>query len=251
MTRGWKKGDTMKHSIRGYAFLISIIVLTCLFISGRKVDVALRTPQRYVCTFDDALSTIKQSEIQSCVDAIDKKIALKPAKLVAFLRDQFPLVKAIRTRLVPPGIMELTFSIAKPICRINDGSVVVPPKTLCPTCWYQEPHFVSLPVLLCDEFVLKTIDPLKLVWVINQIPHDAFEHYTVALKTDDELQLVDKTEPRLSLVCRVNKIPTEHLCEYGATVKEVLASRGVFASRNNKQWLADLRFEKQIILSKR
>lgn len=225
--------------------------MSCIVMTGRKIDVAMRTPRQYVCGFDDILTNNKQEGITSFVNIVGHKFALKPAQLVACIREQFPFIKSINTHLVPPRVMKISFITTKPIARINDDMLVVPPKTICPTSWFQELHYISLPVIAIDELVLKNMCAENLVKILKTITSKVFDKYTVALKTTDELWLTDKVEPRLSLVCRTNKIPTDKLCEYGAQVKSLLESKGCFASRRIKSWLADLRFEKQIILSKR
>lgn len=241
----------MKHSIRGYTFLLCAVVLSCLVMSGRKIDVAMRTPQKYVCKFDDVLVASCQLEIQSFIQHIDKKIALQHAQLVAVITKQFPFIKSIKTHLVPPGTMELEFICTKPLCKINDNCLAVPPKFLLPRNLFQEQQCASLPMICCDDQVLKTIDQKQVVTIAKQITFAVFEHFDVILKSKDDLVFTDKLEPKLSLMCRVNKIPSASLCYYGNTVKGLLVTQGAFANRKVHNWLADLRFEKQIILSKR
>lgn len=240
----------MKILIRGYGLFITAMIIFFMF-GGRKIDVAIRTPQRYVCIFDEALTLTKQAEIQSFIDTIGQKNALVPSKLVSCIREQFPLICSVKTCLVPPGCMEVVLSVSKPICKVNTDMLIVPPQTMCPAHWYQEQYYAELPTIFLDEVVAKSITPKNLVAIINQISPDIFIHYRVDLKTIDELWFTDKIEPRFSAVCRTKKIPSDLLHTYGLKVKSLLESKNSFAGRNAKSWLADLRFEKQIILCKR
>jgi hypothetical protein len=241
----------MKHSIRGYAMLFCFIVLAGLVVGGRKVDVVVRTPRQCICKFDDVLVPEKQAEIQSFIDVVDKKFTLKQPELVACIRQEFPFIRSIKMHLIPPGVLELTFAVSEPLCIINDDMVVVPPKSLLPLSWFQEKFYNSLPIIAVDSFVLKSVDVENLIALIKQLPQEICMNFALTLKTVDELLLTDKNEPRFSLVCRVDKMPMNELARYGSIVKSLLSSRGAFASKCINSWLADLRFEKQIVLSKR
>ena len=241
----------MGHNVRGHMIVMSVVILVFLVVSGRKVDMRIRTPQQFDLRFDATFSEAARQDITAFVESLDKRWALRPVLFTSIIKERFPFIQSAQSRLVPPGTMKLICHAHKPLCIINQTLLLVPPQSLCPTSYFQEAIVASLPTIAVEPSLLKTYDPKIMVSVVSGLGADIFARYQVAVPAEGSILFEDKQQPRLSLVCRVDKVPTTTLCMYGKYMHELLESRNAFKGKSNTHFVADLRFEKQIILSKK
>lgn len=241
----------MGHLFRGHVIVASILILAFLIISGRKVDVRIRTPQCFDIHFDEMFSDIAKTEVTTFIESLDKRWALKTASFALIIKEQFPFIQSIQFRLVPPGTMKLMCKAYKPICIINQTLLLVLPQTLCSTAHFQETTWASLPNISVEQSLIKEYDPKALVSIVSAIGNDIFDQYHVTLCSQGNLVFDDKKQPRLSLICRFDKVPSKTLGTYGNYMREMLENRNAFSEKSAHNFVADLRFEKQIILSKK
>lgn len=241
----------MGHVVRGHMIVISVVILAFLVISGRKVDVRIRTPQNFDIQCDATLTDSAKAIITQFIENLDKRIALHPAIFASIIKEQFPFIQAIQSRLVPPGTMKLNCTAYQPLCTINQVLLLVPPHTLCHTDYYCKSLVSELPNIIIDESQLKTHDTKTLVSVVKTLNKDIFAQFQVAVSSDSTIVFEDKIQPRLSMICRADNVPATTLCMHGKYMKELLENRHAFTGKSNNHFIADLRFGKQIILSKK
>ena len=97
----------MGQIIRGHLIVASILIFAFLVISGRKVDLRIRTPQNFDIQFDAMISDVAKQEITAFIESLDKRWALKTAAFASIIKERFPFIQSIQSRLVPPGTMKL------------------------------------------------------------------------------------------------------------------------------------------------
>jgi hypothetical protein len=241
----------MENIIRGHLILISIVLIAFLAISGRKVDVCIRTPQYFDIHYDELLTDACKANITQFIESLNKHIALHPEILAAVIQEQFPFIRSVQSRLVPPGTMKLQCMTFAPLCILNQTLLLVPPQNICSNSYYCTNVWENLPHLMIDEAVLKTYDPRILIKLVNSLNKDIFNQFNVVVATDRTLIFEDKAQPKFSLVCRIDNVPSATLCMHAQHMKELLESRKAFSEKSSIAYVADLRFEKQIILSKK
>ena len=229
----------------------SIIILALLFIAARKFNVHIRTPQNFDIHFDEKFSAIAKQEIATFIKSFDLHCALDVAKFVSTIKERFPFIQSIQTRLVPPRIMKLTCDAKQPLCMVNQTLVLVPSGTLCPTTYFQESLGPTLPTIAIDQSQLQTYNLAIMVSAVKTLNDDIFAQYNVTLSSEGNIVFEDKNQPRLSLLCRLDHIPSQNICMYGNYLRDLLENRSAFKGKSKTHIVADLRFEKQIILSKK
>ncbi len=249
--RGGKKGTRMGHIIRGHTIVASILILAFLVISGRKVVVRICMPQSFDVQFDATFSDKSKNEIIHFVESLDKRMAAKVPVFVSILKERFPHIQSLQVRLIPPGIMKISCKASKPDCIINEKLALISEKSMCPIDYFQDHVCSGLPRITIEQSLLANYDAKAIKVVVNQISSDIFAQYRIVLCNQADLIFEDKQQPFLSLICRADKVPTRDLCIYGTYIKELLISRDAFSGKFAAHYQADLRFEKQIILSKK
>ena len=241
----------MGHTVRGCMIIASIVILGALIMSGYKIDLRIRTPQCFDIHFDEKFSDASKFEITKFVESIDKRLVLKAATFTSIIKERFPFIQSIQCRLVPPGIMKLTCKAAQPLCVINKTLLLMPTGAFCSSDYFHEINWATLPCMFVEQYLLKTYGPAAIVSIIHKLGVDICANYRVRLSSERTIVFDDNKQPRLSLVCRPDNIPSKNMCGYGNYVREILENRGAFTEKSDIYFLADLRFEKQIILSKK
>jgi hypothetical protein len=241
----------MGNIIRGHLILISVALIVFFVGSGRKVDVRIRTPQHFDIQYDQMLTDGCKATMTQFIESLDKKIALHPNILAAVIQEQFPFIQSVQSRLVPPGIMKLHCMAATPLCILNQSLLLVPPQNICPNSYYCTGIWENLPHITLAESLFKSCDIHILTALVNNLNVDIFNQFNVSVSADRTLIFEDKIQPRFSVMCRIDKVPSATLCMHAQHMKELLESRKAFSAKSNNLYVADLRFEKQIILSKK
>lgn len=241
----------MGNIMRGHLILTSIVLIVFLVVFGRKVDVRIRTPQHFDIQYDKMLTDACKATITQFIESLDKRLALHPDILAAVIQEQFPFIRSVQSRLVPPGTMKLQCMTSAPLCILNKSLLLVPPQNVCQNSYYCTSIWENLPHIVLDEALLKTYDPRILVKLVNNLSEDIFNQFNVIIAADNALILEDKMQPRFSVMCRIDKVPAATLCMHAKHMKELLENRKAFSAKSNSLYVADLRFEKQIILSKK
>jgi hypothetical protein len=241
----------MGNIIRGHMILMSIVTLAFLIVSGRKVSVRIRIPQQFDVHFDTKFTDSAKFLITSFINTLDKRVALYPAVLVLVIKKQFPFIQTVNTRLVPPGTMKLACMAEQPLCAINHNFLLLPTPCICSADYYCQEVWSSLPQISVDQTLLATCEPGILVSLMKKLNKDIFADYQISVSADSSLVFEDKAQPRLSMLCRIDDVPVETLCMHGKNMRELLENRNAFNGKSNNQFVADLRFQKQIILTKK
>lgn len=241
----------MGQVIRGHMIIMSAIILAFFLIAGRKVDVHVRTPQFFDIQMDSCLTDSSKAAINNFIESLDKRLALYPVAFVSVIKERFPFIESVHMRLVPPSVMKMQCTVFRPLCTINKSVLLVPPQSVCPSDYYCQNVWLTLPNVDIDEHVMHAYNPKDLVALVKALDSDIFATYRVTVSSYSNVMFEDRVQPRLSMVCRIDNVPTKLLCVHGRNIKELLESRQAFSNKSKNIFLVDLRFEKQIILSKR
>lgn len=81
-----------------------------------------------------------------------------------------------------------------------------------------------------------------------KIPRALLQQYQVSCRNYGSWLLVDKQERRFAILFHGSKIPDEKVIATCNKLKGTLDTRGVFTAAGAPSWIADVRFENQIVL---
>lgn len=241
----------MRHSVHWYMIFTSVGIIAFLITSGRRIDIRIRTPQQYEICVDTVFSHMIQHEVIVYIESLDKRLALQPSLFVSTIKKQFPVIQSIKTSLIPPGIMKVICSACNPLCVVNENLLLVMPQTICPITHFQEHVVASLPSITVENSVLQSYNPKDLISMFKMLNKNIFDQYQVEVLASKNVIFKDKKQPLLSVVCRLDSISSKNLIMYGAYMRELLEARKSATKKTKDNFIADLRFEKQIILSKK
>lgn len=96
--------------------------------------------------------------------------------------------------------------------------------------------------MFADHILLPFLDQVE-SWVT---PH--LLNYQIYWKDEYEVYLTEAQNTRFVILCNAQQIPTQALLDACASLKAMLDERGSFRGRTTTHWVADVRFEHQIVL---
>lgn len=198
----------------------------------------------YVLVFDGYFSGQAQQAISSFIQA-NNLFTLVPAVLAARLQDQFPQIRAITIeRQSPSAFVRITTVV--PLAMINCEQVLVESGVLLPRADFAREQMQHLPTVeiaqdsrMYDQTFKKFVTGLR---------PEIIDQYDIRFDDQTCVYLHDKKDRAFSLIVRVGQSLGSKLrqrCDY---IKQMLKTRGSLKVPVRKRWMADARFENQIIV---
>jgi hypothetical protein len=237
---------------RGHILVISFCVLTFLFVAMRKAEKCLSVPEKYVCMFDARLSQEIKKQIRLFVESTDQAAFHEMNQFEVMIKQQFPFIRSIQTKLVPPATMKISCAVYEPCYVINNTHLIVADTSqvlLSPVDAYTQEVCDRLPRATVDILVFNLYTARELYALLSQIPNTIFEMYQIQITEHNTLILQDKKQLNLTLIAR-SGTDMAFLEKCGTYTRELLEGRKAFSGKSAVHYTADLRFEKHIILSK-
>ncbi len=237
---------------RGHIFVVSMLILAFLCLAIREAEKRLSVPEKCVCVFDARLSSETKKQIRLFVEHADKSLLYVMSRFDTTMRQKFPFISSIQTKLVPPATMKIICMAHDPCYSINSTNLIAIANgqaILCPAHVYKKEICDNLPRITVDAQVLDGYKAQELYTLLYQLPQDIYALYHVHITAHNTIMLLDAKQPNLTLVTRSGCDMTL-LQKCGTYVRELLEDRKAFSDKSSVRYTADLRFEKQIILSK-
>ncbi len=237
---------------RGHIFVVSTLILAFLCLAIREAEKRLSVPEKYVCMFDTRLSSETKKQIRLFVEHTDKSLLYVMSRFDVTMQQQFPFIRSLQTRIVPPATMKIICTAYDPCYDINSTNLIAiahGQAILCPAHAYKKEICDNLPHITVDDQALNGYKAQELYTMLSQLPQDIYALYHVHITAHNTIMLLDAKQPNLTLVTRSGCDMTL-LEKCGTYVRELLESRKAFSGKSAARYTADLRFEKHIILSK-
>ena len=201
---------------------------------------------RYVTyAFDQTISPELQRDITAQVALFEHEGSYNPRTIISTITQQFSCVKSVSVHCRASHTAEIEITAHNPIVRINGTHVLTDAKTIISDNSYALyvvdalPSF-SIAVALPDQCSDRMMSAVK-----QCIKDRIFERYTLSWVNEHELYFRDVHDPSFSLLCDTASLPTYRTLLSYEQLKNSIKSRKSPMNR----WVADLRFDDQIIVS--
>jgi len=224
-----------------------LLLLISLFFGFQKA-IFSAIPQSFVFTFDARSSQQFQHDVSDFAQQLDLRLAHDPSTFCDALKKQFPLIASLQTELSASGAFFIAVQMAQPICFINDDMIIAAPGIKGTPYSYDEACLARLPHFACSFEDLQWWPSEKICSFACALSPITIENYSIVLGACPELNLINKEQPRLKLQVRSDLFNEKEIIRRAQAVAALLVERGAFAGKTQRQWLADMRFVKQIIL---
>ncbi|TET05876.1 hypothetical protein E3J79_03740 [Candidatus Dependentiae bacterium] len=242
----------MKKALKNIRIIV--VVATCIFLGylGYKAYCLIFTPLTYAITNDSILSTTAQECIKTVV-AQDIDYQSVPFATIAHqLKDTFPFIKVVTIAHLATGTVAIHLTIYKPIIRINNNLVLLESGVLELQQLFKYDIIASLPTVSVHESVCTdsrlTSDFYTCLSAIS--PH-LFKEYEINWHNKHELWLTDKNQHSFKILCDIYSISNEQKLRLCKKLKEEIKGKKEVLLNKSKTWIADIRFDNQIIVFSR
>lgn len=201
---------------------------------------------RYVTfDFDERLSPMARSAIMHYVHECQSHGLYNAYAIVDEVPLYFSSVKSIAVQYLPLQTAHITIDGYDPLIRINDEQVLIENNAIITAANYGQfvlsnLYQLSLAGATPEKISSEITDSIK-----HAIHEKLFDHYTFHFANAQEWYLKDKEDPAFTLCCNSRSVPLGNIQKrYAQLKKEVLKKTDV-----KQKWMADVRFQNQIILS--
>ena len=235
----------MKDQVKVFriiALLVCVVGSAIVFNSLYKSICAIR----YVTySFDHSIAPEMQQNIVTHVALFQHDGLYNPKSIIDTIQKHFACVKSISVHCIPHNAAEVTVTAHEPIVRINEKYVVTAAKTIVPDFSYASYILTSLSSLSIVSPVPQDCSENMMCAIRKCIKDRIFERYTLCWVGEHEIYLHDSHDPSFSLLCDVLSLPSPtKLVLYEQLKNNIKNKRSA-----SKRWVADIRFDDQIIVS--
>ncbi len=195
-------------------------------------------------SFDEYLAETAKQCVHAC---INEKIETKKLADTAACMQKCPAIKDVSIARPISDDIEVTVVSSKPHARVNEIYVLNSDGQILDASLYE--NIDRLPLVqtknsdshlspICKKFLLA-------------IPHELLREYDVEWENGASITLYDKKQPFFTVTCSASTPPSALIHEACKKIKDELKARGELGEEPLVVWDADIRFDKQIILSRK
>jgi hypothetical protein len=205
-----------------------------------------------------------QAQQQAIINFFQTTPALKSACLDEISRvicEKFPSIGCHILSQDAAGVVTVRVDPVKAQCLINTEFVLSQDGHLFKKNLFAEsvigglvdllvPHLDSCCTKACameNKEWIGTLLP-DLCTTVRTLSGDLFQRYNVSCRNQGSWLLHDKQEQRFAILFHGTKIPDEKVIAMCNKLKGTLDTRGALTATNTTSWVADVRFENQIVL---
>ncbi len=208
----------------------------------------MRTSATYTITMDSIFSSEHAQKIKTFINqTLPNKL---PEEIATTLQCQFPSIKNIRIRRRLPGSLDIHVQAVEPQWIINNKLLISNGGTI-PLADITSAIKTKLPVIkLINEQTMPLLAP-QIAQFVEQLPSDLYINYQLIVQGNHHVFLKARAIP-LIILCEIKCVPSADIlqhCEQLAVEKQDELIKRAKPNAKAGCMLADIRFDKQIIVS--
>jgi hypothetical protein len=241
------KGEDMRMNLGKRFIILSIVSVAVLGCAIKKTHAVLFSVHGCSVTIDPILSHQTHQQITDFFNKNEELQDVSLKDIVAAVQKKFFCVESVAVKRCASGSLDIGISAVKPLCNINSDKVLVVNGTIFANDVFTDSSREKLDTLfvrLEQEELDKVREKLR-KFTQKLIP-SIYSQYDVVWFNEREVRLIDKKDSWFVTVCNAYKVPNEQSLAYINRIKQdIFPKKG----RKNIRWVADMRFNDQIIVS--
>ena len=169
-----------------------------------------------------------------------------PDQLSMNLLQNFSIIKQITARRRSDGLCDLVVTSIKPIAFVSSTMIVCDDGKCVSSEHFIASSLQNLNTFKCDH-QLSVQEAQELIAFIKKYPADCFKKYAVAWQNKNEIFFHRHNEPIIFLASE-DMIPNDSLYQTVHELSVEIDGIGTIPNKKQKTLIADIRFERQLIL---
>lgn len=252
-------------------YIKKIAVIACfvsfVFIAKKARDYAFCI-DGCSCNFDNIIACSHKSKIFNFINLDQELKTYSLDKISQKIREKFCVIKDLEIYQAASGILSLNIYSLEPKFILNGSYVLTESKAVfekdlfcksalksCKPVNLVNCGLAGLDLAAQDNINCETTsqDLQEIVTdscknMIFSIPSKYFQEYEITRESDCKSYMLDKTNKNFIILFNDLIVPDDRLLAYCLYIKNDLHERGEFNKKVPKNWIADIRFEDQIVV---
>ncbi len=223
-----------------YIFFVGVLfwAVTC---TVQKAYQSLSKEVQLAYAIDPFFSNHVHKNIKQFVQHCD----VKDASIVKNVQQAFPFVHDISCEKKASGVTLYAVHSKKPFMYVNDKFVLTRDGNLFSEQVFADDVVDVLPTLRTLSDTISRIAP-EITACMKRIPSEILKTHTITWIDAWHVLFDEKTDINFTILCTKNTLLNQKTIRYCERIQDDLTQKGLLGIR---QWVADVRFENQIILS--
>lgn len=202
---------------------------------------------RYITyKFDPQISPDLRQSIEKHVSRFEVDGEYQLQVILSELERLYPDVQSIAIKVLPFNTAEVEISLHNPVVKVNSQHVLAENRGIIPSHFYAQYATKRLPQVQISSIVPEIVSTEVIKAIKAGIKEHIFENYSVSMFAEQEWYLQDKNNPACTICCNPNTIPSCLVQKKCNDLIELVKKN----SSPKMAWVADVRFDHQIVLSR-
>lgn len=163
------------------------------------------------------------------------------------LKERFSFLHSVEVTRLPKKRIFFSTDIQDPIFQINKNQLLLADSQLIPQSWYQKTAYEGLPVVtvpdMQDDYFFR-----EKLFVLRELPKKMLYKHEIVWHDKTDAFLIPDDLQGCAIRFNADALPTEKLYELCKEILLKANSRSLRRVKKPNYWIADIRFQKQIIL---
>jgi len=178
------------------------------------------------------------------VSELKKAPVDNPHKLLKQVK-QLTGIGACECRFTNRSVLELEICADEPLCLLNNDKIITTSGTVLDAALFQ-PYIIQR--LACITTSPAVIPSVPFINWLDLLSAEVFQRYAIHYDNDFSITLTDKNDANWCIRYTTSIVPTTQHIAWLDTIKQQLVSATSGRYNNRCTWVADIRFENQIIV---
>lgn len=205
-------------------------------------------PQSVTLSYESGISAEGKNRILDYCRHLDRHVYVQIEDLSQRIVKTFPCIKSVFFERIPPHSLKIHLAAYQPVCTLPDSLLLLEDGHVSELAFYPQAVVKTMPAICLDVNSFSKHELASIVHYVQQVPRELFNLYDVCFMRPNELICTFKEQKKFRLYARLQTVFDIAVLKQVAGVYEQLSQRGVFKKRDGKQWVADVRFARQVVV---
>ena len=236
----------MKNKVNVSYFLAATLGLFCVTAFLQKIYIKISSISHVSFKYDSPISMELRRAIEKQVALLEVDGRYQLDSVLHELIRLFPHIKRIDIKALPYDMAEVEITSFDPVVRVNDTHVLTQEHTIIPAHYYACYALENLPTMQVRSIIPDRISCEAMNAIRQSIKERTFESFSVSMLSEQEWHLQNKKDPLITICCNPSSIPMGSVQKRCHELIETVKKK----SSPKTAWIADVRFNHQIVLSR-
>jgi hypothetical protein len=223
---------------------MGVVLSVCLLFLGYTYRV-LFFARAVSVTYDDMFSDHYCAFLaeQCTVDAVNH-----PHSFAHSLYTQYSSIASLSIAFLPHYTAQVTINALRPVLRVNDTHVITETYSVLPADIYKQHYRETVSRIHIDD--AKTVSAFtaaRMCACLAHLPETVVQDYEIVWRDETDVWLYHKHEKAIALRIHADCVIDQQEIMHGCQILHTVQERDIRTKKKGILWVADMRFEKQIV----